>query len=35
VGLDGQRKLREAKVLLIGVGGVGSSAALYLTAAGV
>ncbi|MBV8083397.1 MAG: ThiF family adenylyltransferase, partial [Chloroflexi bacterium] len=35
VGSTGQRKLKAAKVLLIGAGGLGSPGALYLTAAGV
>jgi molybdopterin/thiamine biosynthesis adenylyltransferase/rhodanese-related sulfurtransferase len=35
VGSDGQARLLEAKVLLIGAGGLGSPAALYLAAAGV
>ncbi len=35
VGLDGQRKLKAAKVLCIGAGGLGSPAAMYLAAAGV
>lgn len=35
VGSDGQRKLKNAKVLIIGAGGLGSPAALYLAGAGI
>src|SRR5258708_28834339 len=35
VGLDGQRKLAASRVLIIGAGGLGSPAALYLAAAGI
>ena len=35
VGVDGQQKLLDAKVLLLGAGGLGSPAALYLAAAGI
>ena len=35
VGEEGQQKLLESKVLLLGAGGLGSPAALYLAAAGV
>jgi molybdopterin/thiamine biosynthesis adenylyltransferase/rhodanese-related sulfurtransferase len=34
-GSDGQEKLKNAKVLVVGAGGLGSSALLYLAAAGV
>ncbi len=35
IGLEGQEKLLNAKVLLLGAGGLGSPTALYLAAAGV
>jgi len=35
VTIEGQRRLKESSVLLIGAGGLGSPAALYLAAAGV
>jgi molybdopterin/thiamine biosynthesis adenylyltransferase/rhodanese-related sulfurtransferase len=35
VGADGQKRLLDSKALLIGAGGLGSPAALYLAAAGV
>ena len=35
VGMDGQLKLKQAKVLLVGTGGLGAPLGLYLAAAGV
>lgn len=35
VGIDGQRKLKQASVLIIGAGGLGSPIGLYLVAAGI
>jgi sulfur-carrier protein adenylyltransferase/sulfurtransferase len=35
IGVDGQRKLKGSKVLLIGTGGLGAPYAMYLAAAGV
>lgn len=35
VGLEGQRKLKAASILVIGIGGLGSPGALYLAAAGI
>src|SRR2546425_467269 len=35
VGMEGQRKLKQAKVLLVGAGGLGAPLGLYLAAAGV
>ena len=35
VGIEGQQKLKAAKVLCVGAGGLGSPLAMYLAAAGV
>ena len=35
VGLDGQRKLKNSSVLIVGTGGLGSPVSLYLAAAGI
>lgn len=35
VGLEGQRKLKAARIVIVGAGGLGSPAALYLAAAGI
>ena len=35
IGYEGQQKLQEAHVLIIGLGGLGSPASMYLTSAGV
>jgi len=35
VGMEGQRKLKQSSVLIVGTGGLGSPVALYLAAAGI
>lgn len=35
IGAEGQKKLKKSKVLIVGIGGLGSAVAVYLTASGV
>ena len=35
IGVEGQKKLKASKVLIVGAGGLGSPTCLYLAAAGV
>ncbi len=35
IGIHGQKKLKQAKVLIIGAGGLGSPACLFLSGAGI
>jgi len=35
IGLEGQEKLKNSKVLIVGAGGLGSAVSYYLTASGV
>ncbi len=35
IGINGQTSISKAKVLLVGAGGIGSSAAMYLASSGV
>jgi molybdopterin/thiamine biosynthesis adenylyltransferase/rhodanese-related sulfurtransferase len=35
IGIEGQKKIKSARVLLVGAGGIGSPAATYLTAGGI
>ena len=35
IGIEGQKKLARTKVLIVGVGGLGSPISIYLTAAGI
>lgn len=35
IGIDGQIKLKNSKVLIVGIGGLGCPSALYLTSSGI
>lgn len=35
ISLDGQLKIQKSKVLIVGAGGIGAPAALYLAGAGI
>ena len=35
INIEGQKKLKKAKVLIVGAGGLGSPASLYLAGAGI
>lgn len=35
IGISGQKKLKHSKILLIGLGGIGSTASIYLASAGI
>ena len=35
VGVDGQERIKQGRILIVGAGGLGSPAALYLAAAGI
>ncbi|MDE6255174.1 MAG: ThiF family adenylyltransferase, partial [Muribaculaceae bacterium] len=35
IGVEGQKRIRNASILIVGLGGLGSPVALYLTGAGI
>lgn len=35
IGISGQKKLKRSKILILGLGGIGSSASIYLASAGI